>query len=242
MKAIIVDDESESRELLSNIIKNHIPEVKVVGSASNAEEAVSLILDQSPEVVFLDIDMPQKSGLEVAREIRLNKLDTTIIFITAYNQYAIEAFKFAAFDYLLKPVDTDQLKICIYRLMNTSKVKDLQFSIDNLLTYLNQKKISFRSNVGTLFINPYAIVFCRAEGNYTEVFLSNGSSQMISQRIGDVEKQLSRDLFTRISRSVVINYQYLDQIQRKNKKCVMRAGNTEWELDIKNQHLKRLIS
>jgi two-component system LytT family response regulator len=241
-KAIIVDDEAEARDLLSAIIADHIPEVKVIAQAGTADQAINLILHEVPDLVFLDIDMPGKNGFEVAKVICEQKLGCSIVFVTAFNQFAIDAIKCAAFDYLLKPVNLNELKACIARLLGTKRVECLQHSVDKLLNSLNAEKLNFHNRTGSIFLDPHTIVYCEAEGNYTDVFLETGIKHTVTVNLSAIEAQLDGRGFSRISRSVLINRRFLNEIKRKDKKCILKANGCEYQLEIKGTFIKKMIS
>jgi two-component system LytT family response regulator len=237
--AIIVDDEQEARDILANLLKDYVPDIRVVAQAASADEAIDFILQEDPDIVFLDIDMPGKNGFEVAHSISAQQLQTTIVFVTAYNQFAIDAIKCSAFDYLLKPVSLGDLKTCITRYRASNKVQNLQQSVNQLMNCLNREKLSFHSRTGTIFIDPQTIVYCEAEGNYTDLFLEEGKRQTVSQSLGSVETMLDGNGFSRISRSVIINRRFLNQISRKEKKCKLIAAEKEYSLEIKSSYMRK---
>jgi two-component system, LytTR family, response regulator len=239
--AIIIDDEPEARDLLYGLINDQIPEVKIIAQAGSADEGISHIISHEPDIVFLDIDMPGKNGFEVARSISEQGIDTRIVFITAYNQYAIEAFKVAAFDYLLKPVAVNDLKSCISRMGSTKKIETLQQSLNKLLNKLNNEKICIPGPNGYMYIAPEDIAYCEAEGNYTDIYLDNGNRHTISLGLGKIEMLLDGFGFARISRSVLINKKYLCRINRKEKKCILKICDNEIPLDIKQTYFKKWL-
>jgi two-component system, LytTR family, response regulator len=240
LTAIVIDDEENARDLLSGIITDHVSGVKVIAQAATAEQGINLILTEFPDIVFLDIDMPGKNGFEVAKVIGEQKLACSIIFVTAFNQFAIDAIKFAAFDYLLKPVNLEELKACIARLLGSKRVENLQQSVDKLLNALNAEKLNFHNRTGSIFIDPLTIVYCEAEGNYTDIFLDSGIKQTVTHNISAIETQLEGRGFSRISRSTLINRRFLTQIKRKDKKCILNANDFEYQLSIKGTFIKKI--
>lgn len=238
LSAVIVDDEKEARDLLENIIHDHIPKVKVVAKASSADEAIELIRDHKPEIVFLDIDMPVKNGFDVARSISMHNIQTSIIFVTAFNQYAIEAIKHSAFDYLLKPVNITDLKTCIDRLIASGKTIDMQLSVIQFLQNLKHEKIAFRTRTGSIFIDPQEITHAEADGNYTDLYLQDSKRITVSLSLGHIETMLANHGFIRISRSTIINRHYLHQLHRKEKTCILLVNGHEIQLKIKSSYLK----
>jgi two-component system LytT family response regulator len=239
--AIIVDDEKEARDILTNLIADHVDDVQIIAQADSADKAIELILAEDPDIVFLDIDMPGKNGFEVAKSISSHNLKCMVIFVTAFNQFAIDAIKCAAFDYLLKPISIGDLKECITRYKGTKRVENLQQSVNKLLNCLNAEKLPFHNRTGSIFIDPLTIVYCEAEGNYTDIYLDNGTRNTVTQNLGSIETQLDGRGFSRISRSVNINRRFLHQINRKEKKCILIADGKEYNLEIKNSYLRNWI-
>src|SRR5476651_801063 len=169
IKAIIVDDEKKCISLLQKMLADVFPEVEIITATTQPDEAIKAIRTQLPDLVFLDIEMPNKSGFEVLEATR--DIDYTIIFTTAYHQYAIKAIKFSALDYLLKPIDADELRDAMIRF----KLKQKNHRHDNQLNLLfdnlknqsgNFKRLSLATNQGVIFINTTDIIYCEASGGY----------------------------------------------------------------------------
>lgn len=217
-KTIIVDDEPEARELLSFLLSDY-PEIDIKGKAENVDEAIALLLKLKPDLVFLDIEMPNKSGFDFLNEIKDFEMNPTIIFVTAFNQYAIEAFKFAAFDYLLKPIESLELAKTLERLKSGTKEKVLSQQTNVLFSELSLKKVKFKTVNGFVLIDPQDIAYCIAEGNYCNIFLKSGEKIFVSSYLADVFSLLPFHDFFRISRSVVVNLKLLQRVNRKSKKC-----------------------
>jgi len=217
LNILIVDDEPDARQMLAELLSSY-PEIEKLEKASNATEALQSARKQPPDLIFLDIEMPGKSGIELAREIRDLNIDTTIIFITAYNQHAIEAFKVAAFDYILKPIDPDELDRTIKRFEKERRKHDLSEKLDRLSKCLAPDKIRFNTRGGFIVVDPNSIVYCEADGNYTHIYLNSGKKEHISLQIGKIKEQLNNPQFVRINRSVVINMDYISSFDRKARK------------------------
>jgi len=224
--AIIVDDEPEARDIIARLLAD-FSEVEVLSKEESVDRALIAVRKLKPDLVFLDIDMPKKNGFELVKELREFSLNPSIIFITAYNQFAIEAIKHAAFDYLVKPVDIDDLKQSIERYWMERKSAASLGRIENLLQALQEKKLKFNTRTGYIFINPEEIIYCQADGNYTDLFLTNAEKQTITLNIGRLQNILPQTKFNKINRSVVINKQYLTKINRKDKKCILRVDEED---------------
>lgn len=216
-KAIIVDDEPKAQEILDELL-NDFPEIQVVSKEYNSEDAILSIQKHLPDIVFLDIEMPGKDGLYLAQQIHYKNIETTIIFISANNQQAIEAFKVAAFDYLLKPIIKEELAKTIQRFKSQiPKIKPTE-KIDQLFQFLNTEKICFNTKNGQVLINPKEIVYCKAEGNSTRLSLENESKEIINQNIDVVEGKLMNQDFIRINKTALINTSFVSSINRVSRK------------------------
>ncbi|MCD4682184.1 MAG: LytTR family DNA-binding domain-containing protein, partial [Bacteroidales bacterium] len=176
-----------------------------------------------PDIVFLDIQMPEKNGFEFLHEIQNFDVQPTIIFVTAYDEYAIEAIRHSAFDYLTKPVDSRLLKKAIKRYQCEKSKLNGKENIKLVLNKLTPNKIKFNSRIGSVFLSPEDILYIQAEGNYSEIFLINDKSHMVSMYLATVLEKLPGDLFFRISRSVAINLSYLKQLNRKKRICELEV-------------------
>ncbi len=241
IKAIIVDDEAEARDIMSNLLKD-FPQVEVLARDAGVDEAFLSIKKYRPDLVFLDIDMPGKSGFELIRMLKPTIFRPAFIFITAYNQFAIEAIKHAAFDYLLKPVDMEELRSSIERYKEEVGNKTELGRIENLLLSLQEEKISFSSRSGTLYLYPDDITYCQADGNYTTLYLVGKSPQTVTMNLGRLEANLPTARFAKISRSLIINKRYLSEIKRKEKKCSLLVENELISLNIASKYISRLTT
>ncbi|MCD4773814.1 MAG: LytTR family DNA-binding domain-containing protein, partial [Bacteroidales bacterium] len=200
ISVLIVDDEQEARDLLENLLSD-FQEIKIVSKESNVDSAVKTIIDKTPDIIFLDIEMPGKNGFDLVYEINNFNIKTTIIFVTAYNKYAIKAFKYAAFDYFLKPVDPDVIQQTLNRYKLEKQNYNLADKIEKLKCFLQPEKIKFNTKTGFLLLNPEDIVYCEAEGNYTSMYLTNGKKEFLTKQLGQIETILPDNPFFKISRS-----------------------------------------
>ncbi|MCD4664888.1 MAG: LytTR family DNA-binding domain-containing protein, partial [Bacteroidales bacterium] len=226
IKAIIVDDEPDARDIIASLLSD-FSDVEVLSKEESVDKALTTVRRLKPDLIFLDIDMPKKNGFELVKELRDYNLNPTIIFITAYNQYAIEAIKHAAFDYLVKPVDIDDLKQSIERYQVERKSVASLDRIENLLQAFQEEKLKFSTRTGSVFINPAEIIYCQADHNYTDLFMTNEKKQTVTISVGRLEQILPQTKFSKINRSVIINKQFLTEINRKDKKCILRVNDED---------------
>jgi len=215
MKAIIIDDEKRARHLLSNLLTEHCTSINSIEEAHDLASGVDLIKSSKPDVVFLDIEMPNQSGLDIL-EYFPNHIDFKIIFVTAYNQYAIEAFKLSAVDYLLKPVDTTELKEAVAKAEEAIKTNNLNDQLNKLRDSLKQlsiDKIALEIPKGIMFTSHNDIVYFEADGMYTNVQLMDGKQKVICKPLKHFVEQLERNaMFFKCHRSYLINLKYVDEL------------------------------
>ncbi len=237
--SLIIDDEPDARDGLEVLIKTYLPEIEILDKAENAEEAIRQVVKYAPDLIFLDIKMPGKDGFYVAEELEKLGMETTIIFITAYDQYAINAIKHAAFDFILKPVDPDELVKAVSRYKNLIEKESLKVKIEKLHACLLPNRLKFSTQTGFVMINPGEIIYIGAGGNYTDLYLADGQKVTVTQQIGQIEPQLDSHQFVRISRSHIINIRYLKEFNRK-KKVVLLKTEEPMELKVSLRGMKRL--
>lgn len=240
IRVLIVDDEEEARNLLERLLLR-FQDVCVVGKATSADEAVEMMINTSPELVFIDIQMPEKNGLQLVDYFIKLKLNTKIVFVTAHAEFAISAMKLSAFDYLLKPVLMEQLTETIIRY----KADRLQFLND----HINQNsmrgavrncRIKFNTRTGYILVSPEDVMFCEADVNYTHIYMSKDNKETITVNLGRVEEIFAPYSFFRISRSILINRQYLSKADRRTKQCLLVKNGERIFLEIPPNHIREL--
>lgn len=209
LTAIIIDDEEGSRNNLQFLLTNYCPEVKVTGMATDVNSGLSLIAQQQPDIVFLDIEMPEQDGFQLIEQLEEN-LSPKIVFTTAYAKYAIQAFKVAATDYLLKPIDIEELKNTIDRI-KTANLATKHKPVDG------PKKMVISHQNGLTFLEENEIICLEANRNYTKIHISNGKTLLVAKTLGDFEELLvNSSLFFRTHRSFIINLNHLIQLVNKD--------------------------
>ncbi|HYX06049.1 MAG TPA: LytTR family DNA-binding domain-containing protein [Bacteroidales bacterium] len=243
LSAIVVDDDKDALVLLTTFLQR-IKGIGITGKTTNAENALSLIETMQPDLVFLDIEMPGINGIELGKIIQQKEIKTHIIFTTAHDAYTIEAIRLAAFDYLLKPVDYEELKITVERFRNKESGSDSLESLSRLFLKINNKINRIRLNVrtGYIFIDPDDLIYCEADGNYTNMILKEDKSHLVSTNLGKIEDLLKEYKFFRISRSTLINMKYLRRVDRKAGKCEISADHKSYFLHIPAKKIKILES
>lgn len=213
MKSVIIDDEAGSRNNLKFLLERFCPQVEIVGWAADAEEGLSLITTEEPDLVFLDIEMPEQDGFQLIEKLpSYNR--PKIIFTTAYEQYAVKAFKVSAVDYLLKPIDIDELKATVQRIekeMNMAWKEAMQRFKEE-----SHKKLVIPHQSGITFLEESEIICLEANRNYTEIHTRNDKKIMVAKTLGDFEDLLTTGTFFRAHRSFIINLQALEQWVNKD--------------------------
>jgi two-component system, LytTR family, response regulator len=214
IKAIIIDDEKMARVLLQGIIERFCPEVEILEQCIDLPSGVKAIVKHKPELVFLDIEMPGHSGLELLSFFNEKDVNFSIIFTTAYNQYAIQAFKLSAVDYLLKPIESEELINAVNRYKKNSEKPNYDVLQHNLQAE-TQKKIVINSIGSVKFIPLNDITYLKADGAYTEIFLKDHSSIMTSKGLKSFEQTFADSKnFVRCHKSFIVNINFVSEINK----------------------------
>ena len=208
INAIIIDDEKKCISLLRHLLENHCPDVTVVATAGNATEGIAAIETHRPDLVFLDIEMPDKTGFELLNS--LPDIGFDVIFTTAYNHYAIKAIRFSALDYLLKPVDLDELKSAVARVEKNRGKKGRQENIDLLVQNIRSlqpgfSKITLSTQEGLIILHVNEIIYCEASGTYTIFYLKSKEKITVSKTLKEYEELLKAHPFYRLHNSFLVN-------------------------------------
>jgi two-component system LytT family response regulator len=208
MRTIIVDDEILVAQNLQMILHRYCPTVEIDAIAHSAKDAEALIRDKNPDIIFLDVEMPNGNGFDLLK--RFDQINFGVIFVTAFDHYAIRAIKYSAIDYLLKPIDINELVIAVQKAESQIKNKSVNLGLNLLLHNLanpgtRMQKITLPTIDGMVFVNIDDILYCKSDGNYTSFFLANGQTPMVTKQIGMYEDLLPEPLFCRIHRQYIIN-------------------------------------
>lgn len=216
-KVLIVDDENNAVEILEAIVKHEFPQIEIVGKANNSLDAINLINQTQPDIILLDIEMPYGTGFDVLQQYP--DPDFKVIFVTGFGNYAINAIKFNALDYILKPVVKEELMTALYKAINNINKNSDNQNLKNLNNVLNnpnsnENKIVLKTAQDTFYIEVKKIIYCEAEGKYTKVYLQDGKHVLMSINIGEYEEMLGQYGFIRIHNSFLLNKSYIEKIQR----------------------------
>lgn len=220
VNAVIVDDESLARSYLKSSIAEYCPGIHVIGEATGVSQAIGLILETKPEVIFLDVEMPGGDGFEVLKGISHERIPHTV-FTTAHNRYAIRALKEGALDYLLKPINRKELQAAAARLEGeVARTKKADVSVEQL-----EHSISLVNQTGFSMVRLDQLVYLKADNNYTQLFLKDGAHLTSSQTLGNFESNLPGSWFFRIHRSYIINLYHLREYTSKEGGDVVMSND-----------------
>ncbi|MGX5858637.1 LytR/AlgR family response regulator transcription factor [Dyadobacter jiangsuensis] len=220
MRAIIIDDEPNNIDNLRELLTRYCPAVNVVGYAGNADAGTELILSAAPELIFLDIQMPGKNGFDLLKS--LATYDFEVIFVTGFEQYGIQAIRFSAIDYLLKPIDPQDLQHAVQRAAGKIEQKKHNAQLHNLMHFLmdsrqkSDHRIALSSARETRFVKTSDIVRCVAENNYTAFFLCGGEKLLVSKPMFEYDETLTGYGFLRCHHSHLVNKLYIKSLLKED--------------------------
>ncbi len=229
MKAIIIDDEKRARQLLATILAENCPEVTLCGDAEDLPNGVKLIHKTKPDIIFLDIEMPGHSGLEILDFFDADDIQFNIIFTTAYNDFAVQAFKLNAIDYLLKPLQITELVNAVNKVKNqTPQQQVLHYQqLANTLQPDASSRLAIPDSNGFTLIGAEDLVYIEAEGAYTELFLTTGKKMTTSRKLKYFEEKLAtKTNFFRIHRSYLVNINHIKKFSRGEGGTVELSNGT----------------
>ncbi len=244
-RALIIDDEQHCIDRVEELLEPFRERIACVGTAKSLENAITLTKELSPDLVFLDVQIKDKTGFDFLQA--LLPIDFDVIFTTAYEKYAIQAFKFSAVDFLLKPIATDDFKIALQKFETKSAAKHLEQKIDVLLYNLrNQnavKKITIPTMEGFEFLEITDILRCQSDVNYTEIHLKNGRKLTVSKTLKSFEELLEPEQFFRIHNSHLINLREVKKYTKGKGGFVTMNDNTHIDVSTrrKEEFLNRLV-
>ncbi len=240
--AILIDDDNNLRKGLRVMLERFAPDIKIIGEAESVKTGIVAIETLQPQVVFLDIHMADGTGFDILEQI--TKTKAHIVFITAHEQYALKAFKFSALDYLLKPVDPEELKKAIVKVKEILNTNNSFDHIDLLLENIRKKvdhfkKIALPNNDGIHLYEIADIIRCEARDNYTEFFIKNSKPVLTSKTLKEYEDLLMDHGFERIHQSHLINLAFLKSYMKNDGGYVIMADNAN--IPIAQRKKERLV-
>lgn len=242
IKALIIDDEQKASDVLRLMIERFVPDIRQVQTCNDARMAAGIIHSFQPDIIFLDIRMPYLDGFDVLNQVKNRRFK--VIFTTAYNEYTVQAIRFSAFDYLLKPVDAEDLVNAVRRYTETKDELGFQpEQLKNILQNIDAGnagdfRLALPSKEGVYFLHPDEIIHCEAYGSYTKFFCTGNKQYLTSRVLGEYEELLSPYGFIRTHKSHLVNKKFISfvnhegfavlkdnsvvEISRRRKEEVMR--------------------
>lgn len=230
-KALIVDDEMHGRDQVAYHLGRH-EDTQIIAAVASVDEALAVIRRDLPDIIFLDIDMPGKNGFELIREMNGLRPAPAIVFVTAYDQFAIKAIRASAFDYILKPIARDEFDEMVEKFRRKSSEENISEGLADLLTQMHKpEKLRFNQKGKIVFIDPDEIIYCRADGNYTEIFIDGAHSEIVTHHLKQVADLLTGE-FQRLGRSLIINRKYLSRVDRSRQLLEFRKHNQDFVIQV----------
>lgn len=237
IRTILIDDEPDSIGYMELLLSNHFPKIIIVGTFTSSTQALARMEKLQPHLVFLDIEMPELNGFELLKNI--DEINLKVVFVTAYNQFALQAFKFNALDYLVKPVQLEELKEVIEKVDKFVPANSLQLSqaAENAKTGIITR-IAVPAQNGVLFIDLAEIIFVEASNNYSFLYLADSRKIVISKTLKDVQDVLEASHFLRVHRQYIINLNKVKQFDRTDNIITMVNGA---QIPISRNHKDQLM-
>ena len=242
MRALLIDDEQSNRTLLCNMLKKHCPEIDVLGDADSVSLAYQKIKELKPDLIFLDIKMPNQNGFDLLRQF--DNIDFKIIFVTGFDEYAIKAFEFNAVDYILKPLDHAKLITAVKKAeanhySNSGNIIQFVHSLEEKTNYLKKIAIHGKDKVHIVDLND--IVYISADRGYSEIYDSNMQKHISAKPLSDYEELLKPfSNFIRVSKSCIINSQHLNSYT-KGADCVILMNGYSKEFEVSRRKKTEIL-
>lgn len=238
--ALIIDDEPNNRQLLRDLLRRHCPGIISIAEAENVASALDKLEKSAPDVVFLDIEMPGGSGFDFLNNVK--DIDFRVIFVTAYDAYALRAIKYSALDYLLKPVDPEELKLAVDKLDEpTSQAVQLQ-TLNHNLNNQQDRRISLATQDEIVFVKVHDLIHLEAQANYTKVYLENSEPLLLSGNLGHYEKLIDDTQFYRSHQSHLINTHHVSRYVKTEGGYFLMSNGTQVPVSrMKKEEVKKLF-
>jgi two-component system, LytTR family, response regulator len=216
INCIIIDDEAKNIKLLQNMLTMHCPSVKILATDTDAKNGLVIIEELQPQLVFLDIEMPHLSGFDFLK--KLEPVNFEVIFVTAYSNYAIQAFEYNATGYITKPINSEKLVAAVNTAAKRIEDKNINKNLFSLLEQNTRQaapdKIPLSTSNGLIFVKLTDIMYCESSGNYTSFFLNDDKKIMVSRQLGEYEKLLPETNFIRIHDKYIINLSCIKEYKK----------------------------
>lgn len=245
LKVLIIDDEKNGREIVSSLLRQFCPNTTIIGEANGVKTGLEAILNLKPQLVMLDVNMQDGTGFDLLK--LLSSIDFKVVFVTAFQEYAIKAFQFSAIDYLLKPLSPDRLINAISRASDIIERNELNLKLDALLSNVNQnsldpKKIILKTSERIYAVDLKDIIRCESDGSYTKFYLNDGKKIMVSRQLKEFDDLLNGNPFVRVHQSHLINLNFFDYFEKGGEVAYMKDKTPIPVSTRKKNHLLKLIS
>jgi two-component system LytT family response regulator len=228
IRAVVIDDEIMARETITEMVDLYCQEVKVIGEAENVKSGIELIQNASPDLLLLDIQLTDGTSFDILKNIKKN--DFKVIFITAYEDYALKAIKFSALDYILKPIDPNELVVAIDKARESLEQRDtsvkLRALFDNMEHYGDNKKIVLKTANNVHLISLNDIIRCQSDKNYTHFHIRNHEKVVVSKTLKEYEDILSEYKFFRAHQSHLINLSHIRRYEKADGGYLVMSDNS----------------
>lgn len=215
IRVLLVDDSTDAREILCSLLQRY-DFIEIAGEAANAKEARKAIFRQRPDLIFLDIKLPESNAFSLLDELQnLPEIDFDVVFVSAYNQYIEKSFAYFPFNFLKKPVDPERLHQIINRYYE-KRIEKYSVVLDALKDR-QKRALHFRQDEGNVWIDPDEILWCQADGNYSRIFLKDGRIEYVGSQLWQIEDRLSGCLFYRTHKSYLVQLQVIYKVKKNGK-------------------------
>jgi len=233
ISAVIIEDEPKGRQMLKQMLSDYCPELELLGMAKSAKEGYDLILSSGPDLVFLDVEMPNGSGFDLLD--MFDDVNFQLVFTTAYGHYALQAIKYSALDFLLKPIDGDDLIMAVEKAEENKNLKkglngNVQTLMDNVKGEGAPQKMAVPDFKGVAIINVQDIVRCEADGNYTTLFLNEDIKITSTRTLKQFEDMLELDGFMRVHRTHLINLRQVTRFEKEDGGMALMTNGDKIEI------------
>lgn len=242
VRCVLIDDEEKNLENLKILLEDFCANAQVLALCQNVSEGIEAIRTHKPDIVFLDIQMQRETGFDLLAKVK--PIDFEVIFITAHSEYAIKAFKFSAVDYLLKPIDIEELKKAVEKVekkLNVNISERLEHLLQNLKPAVGQSyNLAIPTSDGLIFVKIENIIYCVASSNYTEIFMNDGKKYIVSRTLKEYEELLVKNNFFRIHNSFLVNLNAIKKYVRGEGGYVIMSNDAS--LDVSKRRKEAFLS
>lgn len=236
----IIDDEKEARVLLQKMLSKY-EFVDITLVSGNVEDTIHSIVKSPPDLIFLDIHMPGKDGFELIREMEKMRIQSKVVFVTAYNSYAIKAIKVNAFDYLLKPIDPDELDgtLVRYRQMEVENehFRNLKETIES---FRIPRRVKLITDQGFVIVNTRNVIYMHYQNGKVHFFITNGKREIVNTTLTEILDKFPKGGFIQIDSSTVVNSEFITRVNLKQKQCELTVDESKFELSVAEEKLPEM--